>query len=76
VLGLGPLVAAGTPDNALDNVLDAVRRHVSEGELADDLAVLLLERMAVEHPVTALPGGRVSERFTGVRPDESSLSAG
>jgi phosphoserine phosphatase RsbU/P len=76
VLGLGPLVAAGTPDDALDKVLDAVRRHVSEGKLTDDLAVLLLERMAVEHPVTALPGGRAAKRFASARPDQTSLSAG
>ena len=70
VLGLAPSVMRGTPDQALDGVLYAVRRHVSGGRLADDLAVLLLERVAVEHRVETLEGGRATERFASVVPAE------
>ena len=40
---LGPVLAGGTVEVALDRVLDAVRAHAAGGELSDDVAVLLLE---------------------------------
>lgn len=47
VEALAPLVCEGTVDEALDAVLGAVRRHVARGNLTDDLAVILLEHVAV-----------------------------
>lgn len=74
VLDLAPLVAAGTVDDALDEVLDAVRRHVTDGRLTDDLAVLLLERTTVEsHPAAQSLEGETGSQFASA--DESSLSA-
>jgi phosphoserine phosphatase RsbU/P len=49
VLTVAPLLTAETVDQALDSVLDAVRRHVPRGNLADDLAVLVLENVGVAH---------------------------
>ncbi|HET7357847.1 MAG TPA: PP2C family protein-serine/threonine phosphatase [Nocardioidaceae bacterium] len=73
VLDLAPLVAAGTVHGALDEVLDAVRRHVTDGRLTDDLAVLLLERTMVEQrPPSQSLEGEVTGR--SVSADESSLS--
>lgn len=46
VLALAPALAVGSVDVALDEVLAAVRRHVPRGQLADDLAVMLLENVA------------------------------
>lgn len=43
VESLAPLLRAPALDDALDGLLDAVRRHTPSGELTDDLAVLLLE---------------------------------
>lgn len=43
LLDLAPKLATGTPEHALDTLLNDVRRHVPNGELGDDLAVLLLE---------------------------------
>jgi phosphoserine phosphatase RsbU/P len=40
---LGPLLADGPLDAALDRLLDAVRGHAVRGELSDDVAVMLLE---------------------------------
>ena len=75
VLDVAPLVGAGTVDEALDGVLDAVRRHVPGGWLADDLAVLLLERTAIEqHPPVQALEGQSADRIAG--PRESSLSPG
>ena len=74
VLDLAPLVAAGTVDGALDAVLDAVRQHVTEGRLTDDLAVLLLERTAVEARSPA-QSQSVENRSADRSADESSLSA-
>lgn len=53
---LAPLLRAETVDDALDGLLDAVRRHVPSGYLTDDLAVMLLENVAVDHdPAVAQP---------------------
>ncbi len=65
VAGLAPLVTSGTVDEALDAVLDALRRHVPHGRLTDDLAVLLLENVAVAEPAagpTAEAGSTVGHR--------------
>lgn len=43
VLDLAPLLASTTMDEALDQLLERVRRHVPGGGLGDDLAVMLLE---------------------------------
>lgn len=40
---LAPQLASGGVDEALDDVLDAVERHVPSGDLSDDLAMMLLE---------------------------------
>jgi serine phosphatase RsbU (regulator of sigma subunit) len=47
LLDLAPLLMTTAIDEALDNLLAAVRRHVPKGELSDDLAVILLENVAV-----------------------------
>ncbi len=44
VPALASVLAAGQVDEALDGVLDTVRRHLPRGRLNDDLAVVLLER--------------------------------
>jgi serine phosphatase RsbU (regulator of sigma subunit) len=41
---LAPLLVGGSLDDALDDLIDAVRRHTTRGEFSDDVAVLLLER--------------------------------
>jgi serine phosphatase RsbU (regulator of sigma subunit) len=46
LLTLGPLLAEQPLDGALDRLLDAVVGHVVDGELGDDLAVVLLEHTA------------------------------
>ena len=43
VLPLAPLLRTATVEDALDNVLGEVRRHVPKGRFTDDLAMLLLE---------------------------------
>ncbi|HEX5772434.1 MAG TPA: SpoIIE family protein phosphatase, partial [Nocardioidaceae bacterium] len=53
VLMLAPAVKADSVDQALDDVLDAVRQHVPRGQLADDLAVMLLENVAGRPAVPA-----------------------
>jgi phosphoserine phosphatase RsbU/P len=40
---LAPLLVGGSVDDALDSVIDAVRRHTTRGEFSDDVALLLLE---------------------------------
>jgi hypothetical protein len=59
VLDVARTLASGTPDDALDLLLEAVRRHVPHRELGDDLAVVVLERLASEVPAVghALVGG-------------------
>jgi serine phosphatase RsbU (regulator of sigma subunit) len=62
---LAPLVARGSVEESVGSVLHAVERHVPEGRLADDLAVILLENEAAPdrpHPThrapVIYPGGR------------------
>lgn len=43
---LGPQLEGDTVEGALDRVLEQVRRHVPQGRLSDDLAVVLLENVA------------------------------
>ena len=50
LLDLAPTLASGTPDQALDGLLEAVRRHVPHSELGDDLAVVLFERLGTAAP--------------------------
>jgi serine phosphatase RsbU (regulator of sigma subunit) len=47
LLPLAPVLGAATIDEALDELLDTVRRHVPSGRLTDDLAVILLEHAPV-----------------------------
>lgn len=47
-LSLAPAMTARPVDEALDHLLDGVRRHVPGGRLTDDLAVVLLENIGVE----------------------------
>jgi serine phosphatase RsbU (regulator of sigma subunit) len=53
LLQLAPTLAAGTPEDALDRLLEAVRAHVPHRELGDDLAVVVLERLGVDPPAPA-----------------------
>jgi serine phosphatase RsbU (regulator of sigma subunit) len=50
LLELAPTLAAGTPEEALDRLLEAVRRHVPHRQLGDDLAVVVLERLGADLP--------------------------
>jgi len=50
LLDLGPILANGDVDEALDSLLARVRAHVARGALDDDLAVLLLENAGVREP--------------------------
>jgi serine phosphatase RsbU (regulator of sigma subunit) len=43
LLDLAPVLTQGSAETALDELLGHVRRHVPGGELADDLALVLLE---------------------------------
>jgi len=65
LLSLAPLLMAATIDEALDNLLAAVRRHVPRGDLTDDLAVLLLENVAV--------AGRKQPGATAFEPNEAPV---
>jgi len=46
LLDLAPVLLGGSVEEALDNLLSRVRRHVPGGALGDDLAVVLLEKTA------------------------------
>jgi serine phosphatase RsbU (regulator of sigma subunit) len=59
LLDLAPLLKTATIDEALDDLLAAVRRHVPKGDLTDDLAVILLENVAVAPQKQ--PGAEASE---------------
>lgn len=43
---VAPLLAAGSLEESLDRLLEAVRAHAVRGELGDDVAVMLLEHTA------------------------------
>ena len=43
VSSLVPHMRTGSPESALEAVVDAVERHVPSGRLEDDLAIVLLE---------------------------------
>lgn len=45
---LAPSLSAQPLDGALDRLLSVVRRHVTDGNLSDDMALLLLEHAATE----------------------------
>ncbi len=55
VLPLAPLLHTGTVEDALDNVLGEVRRHVPRGRFTDDLAVLLLENAGGDEQLAVDP---------------------
>jgi hypothetical protein len=59
LLPLAPLLRGHLVEDSLDDVLTRVRRHVSAGRLADDLAVLLLEN-AVPGEVASDPRDSLS----------------
>lgn len=59
---LAPRLTAETIDDALDGVLEAVRRHVPRGHLTDDLAVILLENVGADQPQA---GPRPGQRTEG-----------
>lgn len=44
---LGPVLMSASVDEAVDALLRTVRAHVPRGDLADDLAVILLENLGV-----------------------------
>jgi serine phosphatase RsbU (regulator of sigma subunit) len=63
LLDLAPMLVLGTPDEALDRLLEQVRRHVPHRELGDDLAVAVLERLGADAPAPApLGGAQVRDR--------------
>ena len=54
---LGPVLTAGSLDEAVDALLRVVREHVPKGNLGDDLAVILLENLGAvqEHDAADEP---------------------
>ena len=64
LLDVAPTLASGTPDEALDRLLEAVRRHVPDRELGDDLAVVVLERLGADLPAPGA-GQPVADLGTG-----------
>jgi hypothetical protein len=64
---LAPIVARGAVDEALDALLDAVREHVPNGSLTDDLAVLMLENDAAEHDKPRSGLGEARSEASAVR---------
>ncbi len=70
LLDIAPQLAAGTPEHALDTLLDAVRGHVPRGHLGDDLAALLLERKA---DATAVDVVATTTRVTGPQPIRAAM---
>jgi hypothetical protein len=67
LLPLAPLLREGTGDEALDRLLDAVRRHIPQGQLNDDLAVLLIDHLSgdtepVSWPAVRTLGLQLSDR--------------
>jgi serine phosphatase RsbU (regulator of sigma subunit) len=50
LLELAPTLTASQPDAALDGVLKILRRHLKNGQLGDDLAVVLLENTDGDAP--------------------------
>jgi serine phosphatase RsbU (regulator of sigma subunit) len=64
VPSLAPVLRTGTVGEALDALLDAVRRHVPGGGLTDDLAAILLENVGVTPPPAVDPPGH-AERVVG-----------
>ncbi|MGZ4504410.1 MAG: PP2C family protein-serine/threonine phosphatase [Nocardioidaceae bacterium] len=64
LLSLAPLLRADGVDAALDALIDRVRRHVPSGSLTDDLAVVLLENVAVAPTqVSSVLGGDLVHRL-------------
>jgi hypothetical protein len=76
VLPLAPLLTADSVDKALDAVLDAVRRHVPRGHLADDLAVLLLENVSAGREPSHRAARRAQVPGQGPEPTALLTSAG
>jgi phosphoserine phosphatase RsbU/P len=72
LLPLAPLLAQGTVDTALDGLIEAVRGHVPDAELTDDLAVLLVEHRSVEDR----PKRRLADAVGGVRSGDRRPQAG
>jgi len=57
----GPILTAGSVEEALEALLRAVRAHVPRGDLGDDLAVILLENLGLVEEVEAAPAGGPSQ---------------
>ncbi|HET7534176.1 MAG TPA: PP2C family protein-serine/threonine phosphatase [Nocardioidaceae bacterium] len=68
VPGLAPLLRGETVDEALEGALDAVRRHIPSGKLSDDLAVMLLENLAVPLSEPVYRGFPEQTRYEGSAP--------
>ena len=66
--GLAPLLTGETVDDALEGALEAVRRHIPSGKLSDDLAVMLLENLAVRLPEPVYRGFPEQTRYEGSAP--------
>ena len=60
LLPLAPLLTVTSVEDALDGVLARVRRHLPNGRLTDDLAVLLLENGIPEGGSVTAPGSLVA----------------
>ena len=64
LLPLAPLLTGTSVEDALDGVLASVRRHLANGQLTDDLAVLLLENAIPEGDLGPPPGAPWSPVLT------------
>ncbi len=68
VPSLAPLLTGEAVEDALDEALEAVRQHIPSGKLTDDLAVMLLENVALALPEPAHSGFPEQTRFEGSAP--------
>ena len=68
VPSLAPFLTDGTVDDALEEALETVRHHIPSGNLTDDLAVLLLENVALPLPEPAHSGFPEQTRYEGSAP--------
>lgn len=55
---LGPVIAAGPVDTAIETLLTRVREHTVTGDLGDDVAVMLLEHTATDRGDVPASAGR------------------
>ena len=76
LLPLAELLRSSDVEDALDELLDEVRRHVPAARFADDLAVLLLETAGAEEWSPVAAGDSLSATGSPVRDAQHDLTTG